>query len=96
MKCPNCGYKEDFRKVRLNVYKCEVCQKIYLIKELKQMNVNNEHHDTSGWFDETEKEKMTEKVVLTDFVFYLEEKNINKTYLEAVKRWVEEYLEMLK
>jgi len=60
------------------------------------MIVNDKHHDTSGWFDEPKKDKMTEGIVLADFVFYLAEKNINKTYLEAVERWVAEYLRMIE
>lgn len=36
---------------------------------------------------------MTERVVLEDFMWFLLEKNVNKTYFNAIKRWVEEYLE---
>ena len=43
-----------------------------------------------------EDEKMTERLVLADFLYYLAEKKINKTYLAAVERWVAEYLRLIE
>ena len=43
---------------------------------------------------------MTERLVLADFLYYLAEKKargrINERYLEAIERWIEEYLKVIE